>query len=505
MPVLALQFQHAQQHTMSPRLQRAVALLQMSTAEFNQAISSTLADNPFLEAEEHGAPPPAPSTAGAASAADAAAAEAALGAGGPTDADPGSADARGPSESPGDTADEAWAGAPDTAPWEAATLSDAGGERQSAAPFDPMDAVAMGTTLHEHLQAQLRLMRLPDRSFVLACLVAQELQDDGYLRCDLRELAATADLAPCATAEELETALACVQSLEPAGVGARDLAECLALQLGAVPCARARALCARLLEHVHRTGTLGDARQVARTLRCTAEAAHDALQGLRRLDPHPGWQVGGPPTRYITPDVIVRRTRSGWTAMLNDAVVPKVHVNTTYATLLQKSPRGACSELTAQLNEARWTVRHVAQRFSTILQVAQSILRRQQPFFDHGPMAMRPLGLREVADELGVHISTVSRVTHQKYMATPSGTFELKHFFSRALSSETGAGYSPTAIRGLVQEMIASESALQRLSDVAIAQQLQRQGIDVARRTVTKYRQQLGLPPAEQRAAGPPH
>ncbi len=501
MSALALQFQHAQQQTMSPRLQKAVALLQMSTAEFSQAIASALADNPFLETDEPGAPPPASQPTTASSAASATALGAAPAAEDPVDSAYGASDAPGPSDTASGEADGAWADVPDTSPWGAATASGASAERQGAAAFDPMDAVAMGTTLQEHLQAQLRLMRLPDRTFLLTCLLAQELHDDGYLRTSLQELAATAQLSPPATAQELEAALACVQSLEPAGVGARDLAECLALQLDAVPCPRARALCERLLAQVRTSGTLGDARQLARALRCTPEAAHGALQCLRRLDPHPGWQVGGQPTRYVTPDVLVRRTRGGWTAVLNDAVVPKVHVNSTYAALLHQSPRGACRELTAQLNEARWTVRHVAQRFSTIVQVAQSILRHQQPFFDHGPMAMRPLGLREVADELGVHISTVSRVTNQKYMATPAGTYELKHFFSRALAADNGAAYSPIAVRGLVQEMIAGEPAQRRLSDVAIAQLLQRQGIDVARRTVTKYRQQLGLPPAEQRAA----
>lgn len=504
MSALALHFQQAPQQTMSPRLQKAVALLQMSTAEFTQTLSSALADNPFLETEELGPPtlPPGRLTGSAVSTNPDTNSSTASTANEALEGDHG-IDGPGPASAPdapgGAEPDETWADSAGDSSWEVASSLEIGGERQGAAPFDPMDTVAASTTLQEHLQAQLRLVRLPDRVFLLACLLAQELQDDGYLRIGLHEVAATANLSPPATTHELEAALACVQSLEPVGVGARDLPECLALQLGAVPCVHERTLCARVLDHVRATGTLGDARQLARSLHCTAQAAQAALQCLRRLDPHPGWQVGGQPTRYVVPDLLVRHTRSGWTAVLNDAVVPKVHVNSTYAALLQKSPRGACSSLTAQLNEARWTVRQVAQRFSTILLVGQAILRRQQPFFDYGPMAMRPLGLREVADELGVHISTVSRVTNQKYMATPLGTFELKHFFSRAMASDSGAAYSPIAIRGLVQEMIAGESARHRLSDVAIAQQLQRQGIGVARRTVTKYRQQLGLPPAEQR------
>lgn len=493
MSALALHFQQAQQQTMSPRLQKAVALLQMSTAEFHQALSAALAENPFLEADEPGAPP-SPGLSPAAKA-SASAAAAPLQDGAAHGTEPSSA-----ADTPdGTETDTPWPDQAGDTPWSLASTAEAGGERQGAAPFDPIDTLAAGTTLQEHLQAQLRLLRLPDRTFLLACLLAQELHDDGYLRTPVAEVAATAALSPPATAHEMDVALTCVQSLEPVGVGARDLSECLALQLDAVPCAHERALCAKVLEQLRRTGTLGDTRQLARLLRCTPEAAQSALQCLRRLDPHPGWRVGGQPTRYVTPDVLVRHTRSGWTAVLNDAVVPKLHVNTLYAALLQKSPRGACSELTAQLNEARWTVRQATQRFSTILLVAQAILRRQQAFFDHGPMAMRPLGLREVADELGVHISTISRVTNQKYMATPLGTFELKHFFSRAMAGDSGAAYSSIAIRGLVQEMIASEPARQRLSDVAIARQLQRRGIGVARRTVTKYRQQLGLPPAEQR------
>jgi RNA polymerase sigma-54 factor len=213
---------------------------------------------------------------------------------------------------------------------------------------------------------------------------------------------------------------------------------------------------------------------------------------------------------YVTPDVIARKVRGRWTAILNDAVVPRVKLNRDYVDLFQQfrsgqqGQQGQHVELGAHLQEARWTVRNVEQRFSTILSVAQAILKRQQHFLAYGPMAMKPLALREIAHEVGVHESTVSRVTNNKFMATPSGVFELKYFFSRGLSTASGGEASPTAIRGLIQEIIAAEPVGEPLSDVEIARQLDSQGLKVARRTVTKYRQLLRIEPAERRrgAAG---
>ena len=202
---------------------------------------------------------------------------------------------------------------------------------------------------------------------------------------------------------------------------------------------------------------------------------------------------------FLAPDVVVRKLRGKWIAQLNPAVVPRLKLNQVYADLFRRHRDAQHVELAGHLQEARWAVRNVEQRFSTILMVAEAILKRQYRFLEYGAFAMKPLGLREIADELGLHESTVCRVTNNKYMATPAGVFELKHFFSRAMPMAGGGACSATAIRGVMHELIAAEDPARPLSDVEIAQRLTRQGLTVARRTVTKYRQLLKVPPVERR------
>jgi RNA polymerase sigma-54 factor len=224
---------------------------------------------------------------------------------------------------------------------------------------------------------------------------------------------------------------------------------------------------------------------------------------IRRLDPRPGWRFGAPNVQYLTPDVIVKKIRGEWTASLNPAIVPKVRLNHVYAEMFQRNRSTQHTELAAHLQEARWTISNVAQRFATILSVAEAIVKRQKHFLEYGALAMKPLGLREIADEVGVHESTVSRVTNNKYMATPLGVFELKYFFSRAMVTASGGKCSATAIRGLIKDMIAAERPEAPLSDAEIARQLARQGLVVARRTVTKYRQILKIEAVERRRKCP--
>jgi RNA polymerase sigma-54 factor len=355
------------------------------------------------------------------------------------------------------------------------------------------------TSLGAHLVAQLRVMPLPGRDLVLAAAVAESLDDDGYLRTPLDDVAQALGLLPAPTAQELSIALRRVQALEPAGVAARSVAECLQLQLPSIPQADERALAAVILRGHLDALAARDMRALARRLGRDQQAVEAACAAIRRLDPHPGWRYGSPAVQYVTPDVIVRKHRGRWTALLNPAVVPRVRLNSSYVELFQRHRNGEHAELGAHLQEARWTVRNVEQRFSTILSVAQAILKRQQHFLAYGPMAMKPLALREIAQEVGVHESTVSRVTNNKFMATPCGVYELKYFFSRGMATASGGETSPTAIRGLIQELIAAESPAQPLSDVEIARQLTVQGLQVARRTVTKYRQQLKIEPAERR------
>jgi RNA polymerase sigma-54 factor len=332
--------------------------------------------------------------------------------------------------------------------------------------------------------------------------IVEALDDDGYLRVELQEVGSLSGLDPAPDEDELNIALKLVQSLEPAGVAARDLKECMLLQLREAASEEqqpVRELAIRIVTDYLDRLAMRDSTGVARALGVSVQAIDAAAECIRRLEPRPGWRYGASGTRFVMPDVIVRKHRGSWTVNLNTSVVPRVRLNRMYADLFHAHRDSSHSGLAAQLQEARWTVRNVEQRFATIVRVAQAIVQRQSNFLDYGELAMKPLGLREIADELGLHESTVSRVTNNKYMATPLGVFELKHFFSRSLSTTSGGACSATAIRGAIKDMIASESTHEPVSDVEIARLLARQGLVVARRTVTKYRKMLKVPPYEMR------
>jgi RNA polymerase sigma-54 factor len=356
-----------------------------------------------------------------------------------------------------------------------------------------LDFKAAQTSLSMHLHGQLNTLALSGRDLTLARVVVESLDDDGYLRTPLSELVDAAALEPEVSLDEMQIALKLVQSLDPVGVSARDVAECLALQLSQIECNRMRGLARKVVtNHLDRLAAR-DTLALARALGESPSEVEAVCDRIRRLDPRPGWRLASSHTSYIVPDVIVSKDRSSWTARLNAAIVPRVRVNEVYAQLFQRHRCAENAEMGTHLQEARWTQRNVEQRFSTILDVAQAIVRRQRHFFEYGAMAMKPLGLREIADEVGVHESTVSRVTNNKYMATPTGVYELKHFFSRAMVSANGKPCSGTAIRGLIQDIIEAESPEQPLSDAEITRQLALQGLTVARRTVTKYRQMLRI------------
>lgn len=458
--------------TLSPRLQHAVRLLQMSSLDFGTVVRDVLGRNPFLEAEE------------AADGDERDDAQASV-----IDDDGPDAPAPAPREAIDDAPERA--SETDRDLW----LAD------SFAPVRPghdgdvsaLDYMQADVSLSMHLHTQLNTLTLSERDLAMARAVVGSLDDDGYLRTPLNELLAVAGVQPAATLPEMQVALKLVQSLDPAGVGARDVAECLALQLPQIECPHMREM-ARAIVNEH-LGDLAarDMLALARALDRSPAEVEAVCDRIRRLDPRPGWRLSPPRVNYIVPDVIVRKNRGDWHVQLNAAIVPRVRVNEVYAKLFQRHRGAENAEMGVHLQEARWTQRNVEQRFSTILDVAQAIVRRQRHFFEYGPMAMKPLGLREIADEVGIHESTVSRVTNNKYMATPTGVYELKHFFSRAMVSANGTACSGTAIRGLVQDIIEAESPEQPLSDAEITRQLARQGLTVARRTVTKYRQMLKI------------
>ncbi len=466
-----IRFEHQQHQTLSPRMQHAVRMLQLSSLDFAHEVQDALGKNPFLEADES------------------------------------------PAEAPGDeVTTDSTTTAPATLPepptatdntWEEhdnwQNPSGRNGNDWRDGDTGIMETVAGEVGLRPHLQTQANVMPLSPRDRALVGAIIESLDDDGYLRQDLDELATLIELEPAVEACEMATALKLVQSLEPAGVAARNVCECLLLQLETIEGEAERGLARRIIsDHLERLAQR-DVAGLAQRLGVEKAAVEAACERIRRLDPRPGWRFGASDIRFITPDVIVRKIRSTWVATLNPNVVPRVRLNHVYADLFRQHRDASHAELAGHLQEARWTVRNVEQRFSTILTVAQAILRRQQNFLEYGALAMKPLGLREIADEVGLHESTVSRVTNNKYMATPVGVFELKYFFSRSLATASGGSCSATAIRGVIQEMIEGEQPSDPLSDAEIARQLARQGLIVARRTVTKYRQMLKVAAAERR------
>jgi RNA polymerase sigma-54 factor len=296
----------------------------------------------------------------------------------------------------------------------------------------------------------------------------------------------------------MSTALKLVQSFEPVGVGARNVAECLLLQIEDMDSACRELLRTVVTDHLDRL-VHKDVAGLARLLDRPVAEVESVCNRVRQLDPRPGLRYGGSDVQCIKPDVVAGKRRGKWTVQLNPEIVPRLQLNHAYAKLFQQHREAKHAEMGAYLQEARWSVKNAEQRFFTILAVAQAIVVRQYGFFEYGALAMKPLALADIAQDVGVHESTVCRVTNNKYMATPGGLIELKHFFSRPMPMSGGGACSATAIRGLVQEIIAAENPTKPLSDVDITQRLMRQGLTVARRTVTKYRQMLKIPSADHR------
>ncbi|PND35281.1 RNA polymerase factor sigma-54 [Achromobacter pulmonis] len=464
-----------QQMTLAPRLQQSVKLLQMTALEFTTAVEHALATNPFLENpedEQDGAPAPAPQ---AHAAHEAPAPEAPAPA---SDADQPPPDA--PSYSGDYPTRAAGDGAIDQAQWVCATPS-----------------------MHQRLSQELGNYHLKPRDRLLAEFIIDALDDDGYLRTSLCELCGNSqgEFDPPPEETEWMMALRLVQQLDAPGLAARDLSECLMLQLAADTEAAPETLAlARdiVLRHLPRLAK-NDSAGLRRALGCTEDALRQACALIRSLDPKPGARYSAEAPAYVIPDVFVDKWQARWRVLPNRNAMPQARLHRTYADLFRRARLDDRSPMAQELQEARWLVRNVEQRYTTIQRVAEAIVKRQQTFFEYGDVALRPLMLREVADDLDMHESTVSRATVGKYMVTPRGVFEFRHFFSRELATESGGSCSAAAVRALIKEMVEAEDPAMPLSDVALTQQLAANGILLARRTVSKYRGQLRVPPAELR------
>ncbi len=516
----SLQVRLSQHLALTPQLQQSIRLLQLSTLELQQEVEQMLEQNPFLETDDE-------SRAVLDSAADRERDRTVAAEGGAEAAEPSATDGRDGEEIGEMNAGEF--GTTEREDWENGTeADDFDGIREllsavgdgAGASGDP-DAEGAGdqrsvpTSLQEHLRSQIVGMRLSDEDRLALNALIESLDGDGYLADPLEEIAARLDeMQPLDGAGELidwlarlQCALRWLHNLDPLGVGARNLSECLVLQLRATPKCMARQVAIRICEQHLEALARRDLRRLGALTGADDTTLRQAQGLIVACEPKPGRPYTQAESNIVVPDVIVTRSGRGLKVALNPDVMPKLRINDLYAQAIrgQRGANGGAANghatLSSRLQEARWFVRNVQQRFDTILRVSRAIVERQRNFFTHGAIAMKPLVLREIADELGLHESTISRVTTAKYMATPNGTFELKYFFGSSLHTEAGGAASSTAVRALIQQFVQAEDTAKPLSDSQLSDMLGEQGITVARRTVAKYREALKIPPASLRRA----
>jgi RNA polymerase sigma-54 factor len=464
----SLQLRLGQQLAMTPQLQQAIRLLQLPTVELQAQVLQALETNVMLEAEEDfestwalDTPPGA--------------AQEAVG-------DEGEAE---PAVEIGDDWPEPNAAESET-PWSGS------GDGELELPDES------GRTLRDHLAWQLELAHLPPASLAVGRAIVDAINDDGYLTETLEAIAEAVAEETATDVAGVERVLAIIQQLDPAGVGARSVAECIELQLAQLDPATPGLATARALAHRHLELVAGhELGKLQRELHVTGEELDVALALVRSCHPRPGAAFQALRTEYVVPDVFARRTPQGWVVELNPSALPRVRLNEGYAGMLTRAPDHAV--LRTQLQEARWLLRSLEIRNETMLKVARTIVDRQQAFLDRGEESMRPMILKDVAEAVGMHESTISRVTTGKYLHTPRGVFEFRFFFSSHVAADDGTGVSSTAIRAKIRRLIADEPPGRPLSDQQIVEMLAAGGVQVARRTVAKYREALGIAPSSAR------
>jgi RNA polymerase sigma-54 factor len=476
----SLQLRIGQQLTMTPQLQQAIRLLQLPSLDLQAHVRETLETNVMLEGEEETEAP------------DTAREREEL----PVRLDEKYTELDGIStpadqrETPEvEIADEAW-GEQTSGPSD----RNYSGDDDRSSDFSDQH----GQTLQEQLIEQLELAKLSPIDMAIARVISDAITDDGYLKDSLEDVRLSLLPEIEAAPADVERVLGIVQSLEPAGVAARNLGECIALQLKQLdPQTAARDVAIRVaLEHLD----LVAGQQLVllrRHLRCSESDLEMALALVRSCHPRPGAAVNPTQAQYVIPDVFVRRTDHGWTVEINQATVPRVRVNQSYANLISRAPDHAM--LRTQLQEARWLMRSLEIRNETLVKVARCIVQRQTSFFEIGEEAMEPLILKDVAEAVEMHESTISRVTTAKYMHTPRGVFEFRYFFSSHVEAADGTEMSSIAIRAKIKKLISQENPDNPLSDAKLAEILSQEGIPVARRTVAKYREGMQIAPSNER------
>ncbi|MDX1609337.1 MAG: RNA polymerase factor sigma-54 [Halofilum sp. (in: g-proteobacteria)] len=470
----SLQLRVSQQLTMTPQLQQAIRLLQLSTLDLQTEIQANLENNPMLEVDEEAEEPvdDTPVTAQA-----------------PEEYERSEA---APVDGSSDDTDIEFA-----TTWRTGPASDESGDG------DYFESRSAGVdSLRDHLLEQLHLSSLGERDRLIAAVIIESVRDDGYLEDSLEDIIeGMARDGIEVEHDEAEAVLHLVQQFDPPGIAARDPQECMALQLQLLPddTPGLETACRIVGEHLALLAA-HDFNGLRKALKVGRDELEQGVAVIQSLDPHPGSRISPETAQYIVPDVFVRKERGVWRVRLNPDIAPRLRVNSTYSDMVRRADRSADNTfLRDHLQEARWFIRSLHSRNETLLRVATAIVERQRPFLDYGEEAMKPLVLRDIAEHLDMHESTISRVTTEKYMHTPRGILEFKYFFSSHVSTADGGECSATAIRAMVKKLIAAEDTRKPLSDQRIAGLLGEQGINVARRTVAKYRESMTIPPSNER------
>ena len=454
----SLQLKLGQSLTMTPQLQQAIRLLQLPVLDLHAEIQEALEENIMLEVEDL---PDLPKTSAETTA----------------EIETIKAEDQWQATAAERTRDSGW-----------------NGEGRPISEF----ADESGQTLREHLLWQLEMEHFSPREVVIGEALIDSINDDGYLTADFDEISSSLDEAPPVDDTEIERTLTKIQRLDPVGVGARSVGECLVLQLSQLEWATPGLQLAITIATDHLDLVANrDYAALRRVLHATEDELHEAVALVRGCNPKPGLAVSPAATEYVIPDVFVRKIDNHWQVEISPTGVPRLSVNQQYASLLRGSSEHAV--LKSQLQEARWLIRSLEIRNETLLKVATSIVTRQTEFLEHGEESMKPMVLKDIAEEIGMHESTISRVTTSKYMHTPRGVFEFKYFFSSHLSSDSGEDQSSTSVRAKIRKLIAGENPQKPLSDSKITNLLKTDGISVARRTVAKYREGMNIPSSSER------
>ena len=496
----SLQLKIGQSLTMTPQLQQAIRLLQLSSLELSTEVHDALESNMMLELDDNdGGPGDSAAENGAVTAEPVAEL--------PADAENEPATLASGDQEVNAGGDEIPEDLPVDTDWGEVYDSLSSGPARASGDADDIDFESLrGTSesLKDHLTFQLEMEQFSPQDREIGRAIIEEINRDGYLETDIAELAEILNQGQTEEpleVEEVAAVLKRIQAFSPTGVGARNLRECLLLQLRefdpATPwLAEARRLVNDFLDALgaHDYATL------MRRTKLKPEQLAEAIALIQTLNPRPGSEFAPDDTEYVVPDVYVRKVNDIWRVDLNAEAIPRVRINQTYAGFIRRGDSSQDnSTLKTHLQEARWFIKSLASRNETLLKVAGAIVERQRGFLEHGEEAMKPMVLADIAEELGLHESTISRVTTRKYMHTPRGIFELKYFFSSHVGTAMGGEASSTAIRAVIKKLIAAENTRKPLSDSKLAKLLEDQGINVARRTVAKYRESMHIPPSNER------